>query len=135
DIYKKLFPYFRPYKKMMVLVIGIEMIYTVVGLASPWPLAILIDNALRGHPLPHVLEKLPFLSSNSFTSIVAFVAIATVLYRVVRDVMSLLIDYLKTKVNWMMVLRFKADLFQHLQKLSFSYHDRVPVGDSIYRVE
>jgi ABC-type multidrug transport system fused ATPase/permease subunit len=33
-----------------------------------------------------------------------------------------------------MVLAFQADLFIHLQRLSFSFHDQTSVGDSLYRL-
>jgi ABC-type multidrug transport system fused ATPase/permease subunit len=49
--------------------------------------------------------------------------------------LSLLNDYLKNVVNSSVILRFKADLFRHFQRLGFRYHDQTTVGDSMYRLD
>jgi ABC-type multidrug transport system fused ATPase/permease subunit len=49
-------------------------------------------------------------------------------------VLDIAIEYVKTRINTGMNLRFAADLFNHLLRLSFKYHDQTTVGDSIYRV-
>jgi ABC-type multidrug transport system fused ATPase/permease subunit len=43
-------------------------------------------------------------------------------------------SYLKKRVNDSMTLRFQGDMFRHLLGLSFQYHDRTTVGDSLYRL-
>ena len=42
----------RPYRKWLLIVLGAMLIDTAMGLASPWPLKIVLDSVLDAMPLP-----------------------------------------------------------------------------------
>src|SRR3984957_8231729 len=42
----------RPYRGRLVIVLLAMMVETATGLAGPWPLKIVIDNAVGGHAVP-----------------------------------------------------------------------------------
>jgi len=135
DIYRRLFPYIKPYKGIATLVFGLSFFGSFLSLLSPWPMAILIDNGLSGKKLPGWLAWVPGLHSGHAVPIIAFavfIGVALTLFRNAYDVFN---GYLKMKVNWHMQLRFRCDLFHHIQRLSFRYHDRTPVGDTLYRIQ
>src|ERR1051326_3708733 len=133
DIYARLLPYVKPYKWPMAFVLVLQLVYTGFGLLEPWPMKLLIDNGISHHPLPAWLTHLfPFLTSGA--SIIIFAVVSILVLRVLNILLDVGGDYVKQGVNTGMILDFKTDLFNHLQRLSFSYHDRTTVSDSIYRV-
>jgi ABC-type multidrug transport system fused ATPase/permease subunit len=135
SVYCRLLPYVRPYKWTMAIVVMILLVQVGISLLEPWSLQILVDHGLRGLPLPGWLsDTIPLLTPENRYGIVVFaVAFGLGLY-VVGKVLDLAGDYLKGRVNASITLNFQADLFNHLQRLSFSYHDQTTVGDSLYRL-
>jgi ATP-binding cassette, subfamily B, bacterial len=135
DIYVRLFPYVRAYKWIMAVTVALELSQSGLALLDPWPLKVLIDNGLSGKPLPAWLGRvflMPFATPR--VAIIVGAVVAGLVLRLIAGVLDIGIDYVKTRINTGMNLRFAADLFNHLLRLSFKYHDQTTVGDSIYRV-
>jgi ABC-type multidrug transport system fused ATPase/permease subunit len=135
DIYRRMFPYLRAHKWAAVAVFILAVSRSFITLATPWPMAILIDYALTGKRLPHFLERLPFLHSGDAVPIIIFAVLAGLVLSLFVGALSVLRAYLKARVDARMTLAWRTDLFSHLQRLSFRYHDKKPVGDSLYRVQ
>src|SRR5262249_48688464 len=76
----------------------------------------------------------PILAPGNAQAIVIFAVLFGISVRLVGMVLDIVGEYLKSRVNDGMTLAFQADLFNHLQRLSFSYHDQTSVGDSLYRL-
>jgi len=135
DIYARMFHYVGPHKLQMAVVIVLITIEAGFGLLDPWPMKILIDQGLSHLPVSGWLAWLfPFLEGMSASGIVAFAVLGGIALKLVGNALQILRDYLKSRVNDSMTLNFKADLFSHLQRLSFKYHDQTSVGDSMYRL-
>jgi ABC-type multidrug transport system fused ATPase/permease subunit len=135
SVYARLVPYLGPYKLLMGVVLLIILAQVGLGLLEPWWMPILIDSGLRGRPLPGWLTGfLPFLGPDHPQAIIVFAVLFGIAVRLVGNLLDIVGDYLKSRVNDGMVLSFQADLFNHLQRLSFSYHDQTSVGDSLYRL-
>jgi ATP-binding cassette subfamily B protein len=135
DIYSRVFPYIGPHKLWMAMVVAIITIEAGLALLEPWPMKILIDQGLSRQPLSGWLGwLLPFLADASAASVVVFAVLAGIALKLVGNVLGLASDYLKPRVNDSIRLNFTADLFDHLQRLSFKYHDQTSVGDSTYRM-
>ena len=63
DLYVRALPYVRSHKLAMAVVVLLLIAEPVLTLLAPWPMAILIDNGLKGMPLPDwVTEAFPFLA-------------------------------------------------------------------------
>jgi ABC-type multidrug transport system fused ATPase/permease subunit len=119
----------------MAVTVVLELAQAGVGLLDPWPMKILVDNGLSGKPLPSWLTRFILVPTlHPRVGIILFAVVAGLAIRLIMGVMDIGIDYVKTRVNSGMNLRFAADLFNHLLRLSFKYHDQTTVGDSIYRV-
>ncbi len=135
DIYARLFPYVRAYKWIMVVTVVLELAQSGLALLEPWPLKVLIDNGLSGKPLPAWSARLVQVSfASPRVAIILAAVVFGLMLRLIAGVLDIGIEYVKTRINTGMNLRFAADLFDHLLRLSFKYHDQTTVGDSIYRV-
>ena len=134
DIYGRLVPYVWPYKFHMAFVLMITLAISGLGLLEPWPMKILVDNGLGRRPFPQWVDQhLSFLTLSP-RSIIVFAALIGLLLRVTSSLLDIVLDYVKSRVNTRLNLRFAGDVFNHLLRLSFRYHDRTTVGDSIFRV-
>ena len=135
SLYGRLVPYLRPYKLLMAVVVLILLVQIGLNLLEPILLIkVLIDNGLKKEPLPEwLLRVLPFLDGGG-VPVVIFAVVGGLSVRLIRNALDILGDYLKSWINDGMTLAFQANLFNHLQRLSFSYHDQTSVGDSLYRL-
>jgi ABC-type multidrug transport system fused ATPase/permease subunit len=135
DIYRRMLPYARPFVAPMMAVMLFTFLQVGLGVLDPWPMKILVDNGLSGKPLSGPFGSIvPFLNGHTGREVVIFAVVLALLLRVVGEVVGITSDYIKTRVNDSMRLNFQADMFNHLQRLSFSYHDQTTVGDSMYRL-
>jgi ATP-binding cassette subfamily B protein len=104
-----------------------------LSLLRPLPLTIAVDSVLGSEPLPAPLARaLPFADSDA--GVLLGVAVLLLLIALLHQLQDLGSDLLGTVAGERLVLRFRARLFGHLQRLSFAYHDARGVTDSIYRV-
>jgi ATP-binding cassette subfamily B protein len=54
---------------------------------------------------------------------------------ILSQIRSLSAGLLKAYTGERLVLRFRSQIFRHVQRLSFSYHDRLGTSDSTYRIQ
>ena len=135
DVYVRVFRYVGPHKLRMAIVILIITLESGMTLLDPWPMQILIDQGLSHLPPSEWLSRIfPFLDGMSATRIVVFAVLCGIALKLVGTVLNIVGDYLKSRVNDSMTQNFKADLFNHFQRLSFKYHDQTSVGDTMYRL-
>ncbi len=45
----------RPYRGWLAIVFAAMLVQTAMSLAGPWPIKVIIDNVVSGHPLPEWL--------------------------------------------------------------------------------
>jgi ABC-type multidrug transport system fused ATPase/permease subunit len=104
-------------------------------LLNPWPVKIVIDTVLGSHPLPRAVEAVTpsSISANKVLLLVVVVAAGFVLKGII-GALTVQETYVNIAVRQRILLALKSALFQHLQRLSFTFHDNRRLGDSIYRV-
>ncbi len=135
DVFGRLWPFMWPYKWLMAVVVTLSFLRTGLELLGPWPMALLVDHGLLGKPLPEWLGRaFPSLEALSPHVFIPFTVVAGVVLYVVGSLVGVLSGQLKTRVNSGVTLSFRAAMFNHLQRLSLSYHDQTSVGDSVYRL-
>jgi ABC-type multidrug transport system fused ATPase/permease subunit len=135
DLYVRAFPYVRSHKLAMAVVLLLLTAEPVLTLLQPWTMKILVDNGLGGQALPDWLtQAFPFLGPEHPRTVVVFAILAMIGLGLIGSVLGQVRTYLKKRVNDTMTLHFQVDMFRHLLGLSFRYHDRTTVGDSLYRL-
>jgi ABC-type multidrug transport system fused ATPase/permease subunit len=117
--------YARPYWKLAALAVVLVGVGAGVALLEPWPLAILVDSALGNHPMPGPLEHI--FGRSKFGRIGLAVGLGLAVTLLIHGV-AVVNEYVTTKLGLRMVLEFRSALFQHVQRLSFSYHDNRRTG-------
>ena len=125
----------RPHWKALTLAFVAVLGETLSDVLEPWPIKIVIDNILQSKKLPDWLggfvshtfghEKLPILNF----AVVAVVAIAAV-----GATSSYVEKYLTTSVSQWVTHDLRRTLYNHIQRLSLSEHDKAQTGDLITRV-
>src|SRR5260370_39171739 len=64
----------RPYRKWLIVVLIAMIVETVMSIAAPWPLKVILDNVVGKHKLPEFLGWLRDFSSGEHTLALAGVA-------------------------------------------------------------
>jgi ATP-binding cassette subfamily B protein len=116
--------------------LALSLISTPVALLTPLPLKIVVDSVLGDKPLPGFMQPVVpgFITSSKGMILILAVALVVIvaLLAQLREICSLM---LSTYTGEKLVMDFRARLFRHAQRLSFSYHDWRGTADSIYRIQ
>ncbi len=126
--------YLRPYRKLAAVSATLMILGALAGLLAPWPLKILFDSVLQDHPLPPVLAFFLGSLAESRLALLIFAVAGVVVVTVLQNGLTVLDNYVNTKIDQGMVLDFRSDLFRHAQRLSLSFHDRRRSGMLIYAI-
>ena len=115
----RLFPYLKPYRKMVIIAAISMLIYTLTMVAVPWIIATAVDGAI----LERDLNKLTVIFG-------VFILLAFVNWG-----SNFLQQYAMERVGQGVLYSLRRDLFGHVQKQSMKYFDRTEVGRLMSRVQ
>ena len=71
----------------------------------------------------------------STTALLVFAVVLLVAVELLSQLQSLSTNLLRTYTSERLTLHFRAQLFQHAQRLSIGYHDRKGTADANYRIQ
>jgi ATP-binding cassette subfamily B protein len=125
-------PYVQPYRALALATVVLSFGASLFTLLEPWPLKILIDSGLQGHPLPAALAPIFGPLGGRPFAILVVAVVLSLATAFLSNVVTVLSSYAHTRLEQNMSLDFRADLFQHVQRLSLSYHDQRRSGMLIY---
>lgn len=118
SIWKRLFPFAKPYKKLLLLIVITNILISIVDVSLPLFQRYAVDNFIE----KGTLDGLP-------------VFIAAYLAVIILQVLSFVFYTLSAmKTEMRMGRDLKRACFIHLQTLSFSYYNTTPVGYILARV-
>jgi len=110
----------------VVLAAGLEVL-------KPWPLKIVIDNVLRGAPLS--IAWLPARAARlSPSAMLVAACVGLIALYALLGLVSVFNNYISISIGQRMVGELRAAMFDHLQRLSLSFHRGRPIGDLMVRV-
>ena len=124
-------PYLRPHRWLVALSMLLMGMGAGVALLEPWPVALMIDSVLGDKPLPGPLRD---LVGDSIWGQVGVVVGLLLVVTLVMNGLQVINDYVNTRIDMRMVLDFRSELFQHVQRLSFAYHDERLTGEFMGRI-
>jgi ATP-binding cassette, subfamily B, bacterial len=127
----RMMPYLRPYRTQAILAVVLTVVLAAVALAEPWPVAFVVDTIIGEEPLPGWLPT-PFGTGTG--GLITLAVVATLLLTLLSGGLTVINEYLSTRVDQRMVLDFRSDMFEHATKLSLAFHDNERKGILMYRI-
>ena len=135
-LYRRLFALSGAYRLHIGGVLLLSLLSTPIALLAPLPLKIVVDSAIGSQPLPDWLARVGLaglLGSQSGALAVAVILLIGV--ALLNQLQAMSNWVLQTYTGEQLLLQFRALLFAHVQRLSFTYHDTRGSADSTYRIQ
>jgi ABC-type multidrug transport system fused ATPase/permease subunit len=132
--------YLRGESRAVVTGLAVLLAASLAMLLEPWPLKIIIDSVLGTRAVPPFLDRLAGAAGSLLgldsprLALLSILCLAIPALRLALGMLRMAADYLLIGIGLRMVFRLRCALFDHVQRLSLVFHDRTPVGDSLYRV-
>jgi ABC-type multidrug transport system fused ATPase/permease subunit len=120
----------RPYRCWLAIVFLAMLVEIATSLAAPWPLKLVIDDALGSHHLPHWLDWVhEYAGFGKHTLGVAmFAGAATLAIALIGAVASYIDNYFTTSVGQWVANDLRLRIYEHLHRLSLRYYDHAKTG-------
>ena len=121
--------FLRPYRGWLAIVFAAMMVEIAMSLAAPWPLKLVLDDALGHHRLPEWAEWAHTLGIGHHTMGVAlFAALATLAIAIVGAIATYIDNYYTTSIGQWVANDLRIRIYAHLHRLSLGYYDSAKTG-------
>jgi ATP-binding cassette subfamily B protein len=124
-----------PYSGLLSLILFIELLCIPLTLLVPVPLKLAIDSLTGVRAMPHFAAHWMPASLSPQNAELLLAAALMLVAGVLQYVLSFFSWLLQTYTSERMILEFRSQLFQHVQRLSLTFHDRKGAGDTTYRIQ
>jgi subfamily B ATP-binding cassette protein MsbA len=120
----------RPYRINLFFILCAMLVQTLMSLAAPWPLKIVLDNVVGSHKLPSWLDNAlkPVLAGSSKMQIAAAAAVMVVVIAMVGALASYIANYYTESVGQWVANDLRMRTYHHLERLSLGYFDSHQTG-------
>ena len=119
----------KPYRGWLAIVLAAMLVEVLMSLAAPWPLKLVLDDALGTHHLPAWLEWAHQLGIGRHTLGVAlFAGLATVAIAVIGGIATYIDNYYTTSIGQYVANDLRLKIYEHLHRLSLGYYDTAKTG-------
>ncbi|AHY47982.1 ABC-type multidrug transport system ATPase and permease component [Rubrobacter radiotolerans] len=115
---RRFWPYARPYRRMIPVILALAAIGPAVEAATVWLYKILVDDVLVAGNL----------------ELLVWIALAYVGLNLLSGVVSFFDSVLSEYVGGSFIVSLRTGVFSHLQGLSLGFFDRKQLGDTLARV-
>jgi ATP-binding cassette subfamily B protein len=134
-LYGRLFRHAGPYRLHLGALLLLSLLATPVALLTPLPLTIAVDTLTGAPAVPGFLRALLPESATGSQDAVLPLAVGLLLAIALLDQLQRLASgVLGAYAGERLLLDFRARIFGHVQRLSFSYHDIRGTADSVFRI-
>jgi len=119
----------RPYRVWVLVVFGAMMVETLMSLAAPWPLKVVLDNALGHDKLPEWLAWVHDLGIDRTTmGLALFAALATLVIAILDSIADYIDNYYTESVGQWVAHDLRIRIYDHLHRLSLGYYSTHQTG-------
>jgi ABC-type multidrug transport system fused ATPase/permease subunit len=120
----------RPYRGTIAIILLAMLVETVMSLAGPWPLKIIIDNVVGSHKLPAAVDEIirPMLAHDNKLRVAALAAVVFVLIALLGALASYIDNYYTASLGQWVAHDLRLRTYHHLQRLSLGYYDTHQTG-------
>jgi ATP-binding cassette subfamily B protein len=126
----------RPYWFVILVIFLLELLATPLAVLVPVPVKIVVDSVLGSENVPDIIAFfLPSKILHSGQALLVFAVVLQILIVLLVQLQYLVGYVLETYAGGKLILNFREKLFNHVQRLSFMFHDARGTSDSIYRIQ
>jgi ATP-binding cassette, subfamily B, bacterial len=118
----------RNWGRLTISIAGV-LLASIAEVLKPWPLKVVIDNVLRGVPM-----NWKWVPAMPIAELLVAACLALVVLYSVLGLLNVMTNYLTISIGQRMVNELRARMFEHLQRLSLSFHRRREIGDLMVRI-
>jgi subfamily B ATP-binding cassette protein MsbA len=119
----------RPYHGWLAIVFAAMLVEIAMSLAAPWPLKLVLDDALGKHQLPEWLAWAHNYGIGRHSLGVAlFAGIATIAIAIVGAAATYVDNYYTTSVGQWVANDLRIRIYGHLHRLSLGFYDTAKTG-------
>jgi ABC-type multidrug transport system fused ATPase/permease subunit len=119
----------RPYRGWLGIVFIAMIVEIAMSLAAPWPLKLVLDDALHNHKLP---EWLAWAHSHGIErntlGVALFAGISTLLIAILAAIATYIDNYYSTSVGQWVANDLRIRIYEHLHRLSLRFYDSAKTG-------
>lgn len=135
-VYRRLWRQIWSYWPYIAGIVVIDLMATPLALLGPIPVKIAVDTVVGSEPLPPFLAALlPEAVTRSPLTLLGMAAALQILVVLLSQLQVLSGYVLRTHTGEALTLNFRAQLFRHVQRLTFAFHDARGTADTIYRIQ
>jgi ABC-type multidrug transport system fused ATPase/permease subunit len=118
-----------PYRLHLLAILAAMVIETVMNLAAPWPLKVIIDDVVgHGHSSPVFSRIEATLAGTQKMQLAALMALSFVLIAILAAIAGYIDNYITESVGQRVAHDLRMRTYHHLQRLSLSYYDTHATG-------
>jgi ABC-type multidrug transport system fused ATPase/permease subunit len=118
-----------PYRGRLAIILAAMLVQTLMSLAAPWPLKIIIDDVVGNRPAPAWIAWLmPLLGGDSRLHLAAAAGIATVAIAAVTGLAFYVANYFTESLGQWVANDLRVRIYHRLQMFSLAYYDHNRVG-------
>src|ERR1700761_8784550 len=120
----------RPYRGSLAIILTTMLVQSLMTLAAPWPLKIVIDNVVVGRKLDPWLAGVlkPLLTHAHRVHLAVAAAIAVIVIAILNAAASYVANYFTESVGQWVANDLRMRTYHHLQYLSLRYYDTQQSG-------
>ncbi len=119
----------RPYHRWLAIVFVAMLVEIAMSLAAPWPLKLVLDDALGNHKLPQWLAWAhDFGFSRNTAGVALFAGLATLVIAIVAAIATYIDNYYTTSVGQWVASDLRIRIYEHLHRLSLRFYDTAKTG-------
>ncbi|MBY6052007.1 ABC transporter ATP-binding protein [Cytobacillus firmus] len=118
---KKFFSYYKPYRKMLLSVLACAFIVSALSLLFPLLVRYITKDVLEGN-LSIALKKVFWIGG------------LMLVLTAIQNLANYFVDFKGHELGARMESALRGELFEHMQKLSFSFYDKEKIGKLMSRI-
>jgi ATP-binding cassette subfamily B protein/subfamily B ATP-binding cassette protein MsbA len=132
--YRRLLTYAPRHARGLALTAALLLVGVALEVLRPWPLKVIVDDVLKGRPLPRGLAWVAALpGGSSVNGQLAWLAAGTVSLFTLAQLVSVIVMHVRSEVGGRMSSDLGADLLDRVQRIPPGRHGRT-TGDLVKRV-
>jgi subfamily B ATP-binding cassette protein MsbA len=119
----------KPYRGWLAIVLTAMMVEVAMSLAAPWPLKLVLDDALGHHHLPKMLEWAhQYGFGRNTLGVALFAGVATLVIAVIAAIATYVDNYYTTSIGQWVANDLRIRIYSHLHRLSLGFYDTAKTG-------